>query len=227
MYRYLFISALALVFNMQPVLAQQLEIRLGTSQADTVEGIGVYRHPLWDGVQAGLQVSYGRYRNRFIDARQVTLGNVFQIETPLMFRLADNGGLLRLDGFLNPGLRFMSAPEATPWKDYAFQPSLAATFAPGLLATLRVSDSLHLHFGAASPIVLQLSPSFVEEQYVTMQILTGASYALSDSLATYLRIPFGPTVGASGDTEKFVWAIQAGLRWQFDGNRAALLEPVW
>ena len=179
-----------------------------------------------DKVRLGLEVEGADYRYRFIDARAVTNGAAITGRLLLMAQVAEND-LLRLDLFLKPGLRLMTAPddpedfEVPPIHE--FQDSRALTIDPGSIVTIKASPRWNFHTGFNMHTAFQIAPEALQERLPATILLAGASFSLKDNWVLYSNNQFGPAAGAAGDTEKFFWSTSIGVRFGLKMSRDQLL----
>jgi hypothetical protein len=105
--------------------------------------------------------------------------------------------------------------------------SAAAHIEPGMAITFKASERVHLLTGISFPILLQLRPGFVFENNFSA-IRGGLSFQASKRGVLYAQAYTGPATGASGDTHKYHWGVQAGLRLKLgrkDGDNALFISP--
>ncbi len=176
----------------------------------------------------GASIQNSDYRYRFIDARQVSNGYAGTFRLLAAARLAENE-VLRLDGYLKPGFRFIAAPDDDPqeFENYEFRNSSAVVLDPGLLVTLKYWEKLWLHTGVNLHMAAQIRPEAILEQYPSSFLMAGGSYALGRRWTLMAQAMAGPASGAGGDTEKFYWETSIGLRFSLNpDSRFNLLSGI-
>jgi hypothetical protein len=211
-----------------PVAAQNLlDISVGISNQDRLATQIAFRRQVSTRLRIGVEGQFGRPRYRFIDAKPITTGYFTQIGIPTSVRLYESSPL-RLDFFAKPGLRFQGVidPDANDMQDSLLS-STAATIDVGLLATVMVSEKFHFQGGITFPTVFQLSPSSLFENNTTA--LHGIlGYRVRPNSIFFVKTQIGSAFGGDGDTQKFLWVLQTGVRFAIGKSQRGnplVLEP--
>lgn len=199
-----------------------LDMTYGSSKADYGFAMLRLSRQVSDRWRVGASYQFSDYRYRFIDARQVSDGFAGTLRLSGVVRLSETGGL-RLDGFLHAGHRYIGLGTDAPQVfNYDFEPGHALILEPGLVVTLRASEAWNFHSGVNMHMAWQVAPEPLFEQFPSAHLLAGGSYRLKPRWTLFLTSQTGPMSGASGDTEKFFWQAQAGLRYAIGTPTAAI-----
>lgn len=197
-----------------------LDISVGTSFQDNVAAQLTYSQQFSERFRVGIALQYGAPSYRFVGAQPFqNTGYSYTVAVPLFLELVRQERI-QLHGLLKLGGRFQGVidPDENDRRDSLFQ-STAVLAEIGFLVNLPLSERVHVQSGLSFPIVYELAPSPLLE-YQWSRLHAGASYAL-DRQVLFLKGSVGPAFGASGDTYKFIWDLQAGVRLKF-GNSPAL-----
>ena len=201
------------------------EISFGTSTQDLFAGQITIRRQFSERFRAGLSVQAGAPQYRFIGAKLLSEGGyAATVTAPLTWELSRQEGI-QLYGLLRPGLRFQGIidPDENDQRDSILS-STALLLEPGLLVNLPISSSLHLQSGATFPIGYEISPeTLLEYQWVNLH--GGLSYAAKRQV-WFVRANAGSAFGASGDTYKFMWSLQAGVRFSFGSQPGSFFHLI-
>jgi hypothetical protein len=203
-----------------------IDIGVGISQQDDFAVQATYRNQFTERFRAGIQIQYGLPNYRFVSA--ITFqdkGYSSSISIPLTFRL-NNGERIQLSLFIKPGLRFQGIidPDENNAADSLFRSS-AVTFEPGLLLNFPVGEKLSFQSGITFPIFYEVKPTTLFENQATL-IHGGLNYAAKNNMQAFLKMNMGPAFGASGDTQKFLWSAQVGLRLVFGNKKNSIYNPI-
>jgi hypothetical protein len=210
------------------VAAQNLfDISVGISNQDRFATQIAFRRQVSTRLRIGVEGQLGQPRYRFIDAKPITTGYFSQISLPTSVRLYESSPM-RLDFFAKPGLRFQGVidPDENDTRDSLLS-STTATIDVGLLATVMVSEKFHFQGGITFPTVFQLRPSSLFESNTTA--LHGSlSYRMRPNSIFFVKTQIGNAFGGDGDTQKFLWTLQTGVRFAIGKSQRdnpLVLEP--
>lgn len=185
-------------------------ISIGSSKSDRLQSSLRYQHLITSRFSAGVQLSFGDIRYRFIDARAVEDGQVLMAGVSLGYAIAE-GERYRLDVNLSSRYRSIRTEAA----DAPADAGSGFEFDPQMVIALQVSESLYLYPGLMMRIAMQTSPEFIgNEQIPTGVLLNGLGWKLGSSMLS-MRTYVGPMAGAVGDTEKFYWQLSLGFQYFF------------
>lgn len=204
------------------------DVSLGTSTQDRFSANVAYRYQVSDKFRIGLEGQWGTPRYRFVDAKPIREGYSTAFAVPLTLRLYEKDRI-RLDFYARTGLRFQGVldPDENDERDSTLA-STAAMIEPGLLVTIRTTEKVNVQSGITVPVVFQFRPSALFEALHGPIIYAGVNVKTTENRYLFLKALTGAAFGADGDTYKFTWSIQGGVRFAF-GQRtnAALLEPTF
>jgi hypothetical protein len=230
-YSKVFIGLIGLFFSLisGSVAAQNfIDLSVGISNQDRFATQIAIRRQVSTRLRVGIEGQFGSPRYRFIDAKPITSGYFTQVSLPTSLRLYESSPM-RLDFFAKPGLRFQGVidPDENDTQDSVLT-STAATIDLGLLATVMVSEKFHFQGGITFPTAFQLSPSTLFENNTTA-LHGNLSYQLRPNSIFFVKTQMGGAFGADGDSQKFLWTVQTGLRFVLGksprGN-PLILEPT-
>lgn len=214
------IFLLLLLVSLLPgkTLAQiSFDLLLGASRQDysnTTFRLNYQLNEVW---RIGGEFQGSDYRYRFVDARRMTDGFASETCVFALRRLAENDRI-RLDFFTKVGWRSVQASDEPQEVIYDFENSSALRVDPGLLVTVKASERFFWHTGVRLPITYQLNPEPLGEQLQSNFIMLGGSYTLTERWTLLANGFTGATFGAGGDTEKYMWRADVGLRFSFSGT---------
>ena len=193
-----------------------IDLSVGTTLQDNFAMQIVFKNHFSKKFRAGIEFQYGLVRERYIEAKPINEGYSNIVALPMTLLLNDNGKA-QLFGTLKVGVRFQGIidPDDNDIKDHTLS-STALLGEFGLYANVKASHNLFIQGGVSFPVGYELSPSSLFE-YQWTNINLGASYNIQNC-ALFLKGNFGPSFGASGDTYKFMWGVQTGIRFKL-GNR--------
>ena len=188
-----------------------LDFSIGTTLQDRFAVQVALHQQFSPAFRAGLEVQYGAVQYRFIEARPINEGYATQFSIPLTLRLAQQKNI-QLYGTFKTGIRLQGIidPDNNDVRDSILN-STAWINELGFLVNFRLSERLDLQSGVSFPVGFELAPSALFE-YQWTNIHAGLSYQL-DPFVLWVRGTAGPSFGAEGDTYKFMWGLQVGLRW--------------
>ncbi len=203
---------LILLGGINAVNAQSLlDISMGTSKQDDIATQLTFRHQFSPRFRAGVQIQYGTPNYRFVSARPFEdNGYSTTFSVPLTYRLYE-ANKIQLHAFLNPGLRFQGIidPDENNAMDSIFS-SRAIAVETGFLVNIATTEKLNFQSGISFPVLYEISPITLFENQATL-IHAGLSYQFSNSLL-FFKSNMGTAFGASGDSQKFLWSAQTGVR---------------
>ena len=218
---------ISLCFALHQIQAQSLtDITFGTSKQDQAFVNLAYRYQFSDSFRAGIELETGLVNYRFIGAKLIDEGVSTTVSLPTLLRLYERDNF-RLDLYSRLGVRFQNVSS-----DYEQEETLQANSSfgfiaePGLAVTYLLSERLSLQSGVTLPLIFEASPEFLFENNVT-NLFANLGYQLTEKSVFLLKANTGPAAGAGGDSQKYVWSVQAGLRFSFgDSNRTNIIpEP--
>lgn len=206
---YLTITCVLLISSLQ---AQSLlDVSFGSSQQDDVAFQVAYRKQVTQKFRAGLQVQYGMPNYRFISAITFEdMGYSTTISVPMTFRINEEEGI-QLNLVVNPGIRFQGVLKSETNNANGDYRSTAISFEPGLLVNIPTGEKLNIQSGITFPILYEIDPEALFENQTTL-LHAGMSYNVGDRSTAFIRTNMGSAWGASGDSQKFLWSGQIGLR---------------
>lgn len=213
-----------------PATAQtMLDVSVGTSRQDNVfTNIALRRH-VSDRFRAGIELQVAAPRYRFIGGKPITQGYAYTLAVPVLWKVYERDRL-RLDVYGRAGIRQQGVidPDGNDKRDVRLN-STALVIDPGLLVSMKITDKLHLQSGVTLPVFFEVSPGTLLENSFTT-VLAGLSYQVSDRRVFFTKAVFGPGFGGDGDTQKFIWSVQAGLRFSLGKSRSTsslIMEPSY
>jgi len=206
-----------------------LDIGAGLSSQDNGKLNIAIRKQFSEKFRAGIELQSGFVNYRFIGAKVIDEGISSSISLPFSIKIYEFEKL-RLDYYTRVGVRFQNVEQS-----YADEQQLQANSSFGLNAelglqvSLALTEKLNIQSGVTLPNLFEINPEFIYENNVT-NLFAGVGYKLSEKSTFMFRANAGPAAGASGDSQKFIWGLQAGLRFSFKGNQNAStlrLDPLY
>ncbi len=223
----IFFTALLCLFLFELKAQNMFDATVGTSNQDQVFVNLALRRQFSEKFRLGVDVHSGLVNYRFIGAKVIDEGVSTSINIPLMLRIHQRDRL-RLDFYNKVGLRFQSvSSDYEQDKDLQASSSVGVSFEPGLLATFALSEKLSIQSGVTLPNLFEISPEFIYENNVT-NLVANVGYKLSDTSLLMLKAGTGPAAGADGDSQKYTWSVQVGLRFLLGKNHpeaSLITEP--
>lgn len=213
-----------------PASAQTLlDLSVGTSRQDNIFTNIALRRQFSERFRAGVELQIAAPRYRFISGKAITEGYAYTIAVPLLWNVYDQDRI-RLDVYGRAGLRQQGIidPDGNDRRDVRLN-STALVIDPGLLVSVRVTDKLQVQSGVTFPLFFEVSPGSLFENNITT-VLAGVSYQVSDRTVFFVKTLAGPAAGGDGDTQKFVWSVQTGLRFSLGtrrSTRSLIVEPSY
>ena len=195
-----------------------LDLSIGSSQQDNFALQLSARKHFGPNFRAGLQLQYGSPNYRFIEARPIqNEGYAFIASVPLSLIMYDVEDI-QLWTYLNPGLRFQGVidPDENDHRDSLLN-STAFVAEAGLLVNINLSERKSFLGGVSFPLAFELDPSSLFEMQATL-VHAGLSVQTQTGRTIFFKGNMGPAFGANGDTQKFLWALQAGIRFPLGKN---------
>lgn len=215
-----FIIAGLITFGAFSIYAQTLlDISTGTSQQDNFAFQATLRSQITARFRAGIQFQYGLPRYRFVSAMPFRdKGYSTTLAVPLTFRINDNDDI-QLSLFIKTGMRFQGIidPDENNRMDSVFR-STAITFEPGLLVNIPFGEKMDLQSGITFPLFYEVVPTLLFENQTTL-LHTGISYKTGNYSQAFIKANMGSAWGANGDSQKFLWSAQVGLRFTLGKNK--------
>jgi hypothetical protein len=222
------LAILALLFIQNASAQSIVDISGGASSMDNYFTNISYRRQVSDNFRIGFELQYGSPKYRFVEAKPFEKGYAWSLSVPLSFKLAEQERI-RLDGFVRPGFRFQGIidPDNNGIEDSLLN-SRAVLFEAGLLVNVKLTEKLNLSSGVLLPTAFEIAPTSLFEYMGTPNFTGGLSYLASPKTIVFIKGITGPAFGASGDTYKYIWSAQAGVRFALGKNpttKSLLLEP--
>jgi len=172
----------------------------------------------------GLEYQFGSPEKRFIEAQKIDEGYANTFSIPLIWTM-NKTDQIGLHLFIRPGLRLQGVidPDDNDVRDSILN-STALLFEAGLLVNVPIGEKAQFQSGITFPTLFEINPSTLFENNSTL-VHAGWSYRNGDKSVLFAKSYMGPSFGASGDTQKFSWSIQAGMRFNLGSvtNEEALL----
>ena len=188
-----------------------LDVSVGTSFQDEYNVQLVARQQFTEKLQVGLELQSGSPRYRFVSAREVIReGYSYTASIPVSFRLASEEKI-QLFGIGRLGARFQGIidPDENDMRDSVLASS-ALIGELGLASSFQVSEKISLQAGMSVPVVYEISPNTLME-YTWVKLHFGGTWNTSKA-DLFLHSNIGNAFGASGDTYKYIWSVEAGVR---------------
>ncbi len=204
-------TALLLFISSKNYGQNMLDISVGSSNSDYVFTTLAFRKQVSERFRIGLEVQAGSIRYRFIEAKPIREGYSTTISVPILYKLYETDNI-RLDLYTRVGVRFQGVidPDGNDERDETLT-STAINFEPGLMVSIPISEKWLIHSGITFPNFFELSPTFIFENHVSA-ITAGFSYKASENKVFFLKGLTGGAAGADGDSQKYSWSAQAGVR---------------
>lgn len=222
------LAILALLFIQNASAQSIVDISGGASTMDNYFTNIAYRQQVSDNFRIGFELQYGSPKYRFVEAKPFEKGYAWSLSVPLSFKLAEHERI-RLDGFFRPGFRFQGIIDPdNNGKEDSLLNSRAVLFEAGLLVNVKLTEKLNLSSGVLLPTAFEIAPTSLFEYMGTPNFTGGLSYLASPKTIVFIKGITGPAFGASGDTYKYIWSAQAGVRFALGKNpttKSLLLEP--
>jgi hypothetical protein len=215
-----------LLFADRIAAQSMVDISVGTSHQDNFFTNVAYRYQVSDKFRIGFEAQYGAPKYRFVEAKPIREGYSGTVSVPLTLRLYEKEQI-RLDFYTKVGMRFQGIldPDKNDKRDSILN-STAFAFEPGLLVTVMVNEKLNFQSGITFPVLFQTSPSSIFENVYPGMIHLGLNYKSSEKRTVFVKTLFGGATGGDGDTQKFGWSLQAGLRFNFGQKpSSSFVEP--
>jgi hypothetical protein len=200
-----------------------IDVSVGASLQDRFLTNVAYRYAKNDKFRIGLEAQLGSVKYRLIDAKPFTAGNVTHIGIPFTLRM-NQKDQIRMDFYAKPGIR-LQGKSNTNGSDSATS-STAFSFDGGLLLTVLLNKKSNLQSGVTFPLYYQINPSPIFENIFPGLLNFGGNYIATKKLSVFAKSAFGGALGGSGDTQKFGWSIQTGVRFTIGKTPATnFVEP--
>lgn len=205
------------------------DVSVGTSHRDQAFLNLALRHQFSERFRAGIEAQSGLIDYRFIGGKLIEEGNATTLGIPLTWRILEDSRL-RLDLYARAGVTFQSVPTADAERRMLeSSSSFLYSFEPGLIVSLPLSEKMNLQGGFTIPLIFEASPVGLFENNVS-NLFLNMGYQLSAKSILFLKTNTGPAAGANGDSHKYTWSVQAGVRILLNGqmqNGALLIEPTY
>ncbi len=206
-----------------------LDIGIGLSNQDNALLNIAVRKQFSEKFRAGIELQSGAVNYRFIGAKVIDKGLSTSLSLPFSVRLYEFEKL-RLDYYTRLGVRFQNVDQSfANEKKLDANTSLGVNAELGLQVSLALTEKLNIQSGVTLPNLFEINPEFIYENNVT-NLFAGLGYKLSEKSTFMFRANAGGAAGAAGDSQKFVWGLQAGVRFSFNANQNAStlrLDPLY
>ncbi|MEM1217849.1 MAG: hypothetical protein AAGH79_03020 [Bacteroidota bacterium] len=188
-----------------------LDLSVGTSSQDNFNVQVAVRQQFSDRLQVGLELQAGSPQYRFVGAQVMREGYSYAASVPLAFRLAKEKKI-QLYGIGRLGARFQGIidPDENDMRD-SILASTAIIGELGLASGFRVGEKITLQAGLSFPLAYEVSPNALFE-YTWTKLHFGGSWN-SPRTSVFLHSNVGSALGASGDTYKYIWSLEVGVRY--------------
>lgn len=213
----------------QKAQAQSLiDVGFGASTMDKYFTNVAYRYQINDNFRIGFEAQFSSPAYRFVGAIPFENGYATSLNLPLSFKITEQDRI-RLDGFFRPGIRFQGKvdPDNNNVEDSILS-STAVLFDAGLVVNVKLTDKFNLNSGVILPAGFEIAPTSLFEYLGTPNFIGGVSYSASTKAIVFLKGITGPAFGADGDTYKYIWSLQGGIRLSLGkktNSKSLLLEP--
>jgi hypothetical protein len=179
--------------------------------------------------RAGIELQSGIVKYRFIGAKVIDEGLSTSFSIPFSIRLYEFEKL-RLDYYTRIGVRFQNVSQSfADNKQLEASSSFGVNAELGLQISLALTEKTNVQGGVTLPNLFEINPQFIFENSVS-NLFVGVGYKLSEKSTFMFKVNAGSAAGADGDSQKFNWGLQAGLRFSFKGNQSAStlrLDPLY
>lgn len=206
-----------------------LDLGMGVSDRDQPFFNTSVRKQFSDKLRAGIEIQTGIINQRFIGGKFIDEGNSTSISLPFLFKIYQDDRL-RLDFYARTGMRLQSVSSSiADSRDLEDNGSFAYSFEPGMVVSLPITNRLNVQGGFTLPIIIESSPVALFENNIT-NVFANFGYQLSDKSILMLKANTGPGVGASGDSQKYTWSLQAGIRFLLRGktqSTSLIIDPSY
>jgi hypothetical protein len=208
---FLLLTALFLLTHSENYSQSMLDLAVGSSNADHIFTTIAYRVSAHEHLRVGIECQLGSVRYRFIEAKPMRSGYAAMISLPILYKLYETEHI-RLDLYVRAGIRFQGIVNHV--YNHERNKSLTSTalnIEPGLMIAIPVSEKFLFHSGVTFPNFVELSPKTIYENSISA-VNVGFSYQASKNKIFFFKALTGPAMGADGDSQKYSWSVQAGLR---------------
>lgn len=217
------------LFGLKANAQTHVDVGVGTSNQDRGLLNLAVRKQFSEKIRAGIELQSSSVKYRFIGAKVIDEGIAATLSIPAAFRLYEFQKL-RLDFYSRVGLRYQSVDNSFATENkLEDNTSLGFIFEPGLQISIVVSEKLNIQSGITLPNLFEFNPEFIYEN-ITTNLFAGLGYKVAEKSILMLKANAGPAAGASGDSQKFNWGVQAGIRFSLGKaqNASALrLDPTF
>lgn len=213
-------AVVMLLFCTQITNAQSsLDISIGSSFQDDANAQIMFRRPFGQRFQAGVEFQYGLPKYRFVETKTMREGYAVTASLPFSFRLAAQEKI-QLYGIGRIGARFQGIidPDNNDMRDSILASSAVVTEI-GLTTTFKAGENIQMQGGMSFPMAFEFSPTTLQE-YTWAKIHLGAAREW-EKYTLFAHGNIGSAFGASGDTYKYIWSLEAGVRFKFGDNSNA------
>ncbi len=206
------LALLCLLLGSSPLFSQTIiDLGIGTSQQDQWASQIALRQQLNPKFRAGLELQFSTPRYRFIEAKPITEGYSLILSLPLTYQLYEQDQL-QLFGLFKPGFRRQGIidPDGNDQRDSILN-STALLGELGLLINIIANERLNIQSGVSFPAAFEINPTNLFENLTTL-LHAGLTYRSGERSVLFAKANMGAAFGASGDSHKFLWSTQIGLR---------------
>ncbi len=197
-----------------------IDVGIGLSNQDRGALNLAFRKQFSEKFRAGVELQSSSVRYRFIGAKVIDEGLSTSFSIPFSIRVYEFEKL-RLDYYSRLGVRFQNVSQTFADENkLQANNSFGVNAELGLQVSLALSEKLNIQSGVTLPNLFEVNPQFIYENNVT-NLFVGTAYKLSEKSTFMFRANAGPSAGANGDSQKFNWGLQAGLRFSLNGSQNA------
>lgn len=187
-----------------------LDLSAGASFQDNFNMQFAIRKQFSPKFQGGFEFQYGNPKYRFVETKVMREGYAYSISLPTSILLSQEERI-DLYGIARLGARFQGIidPDGNDMRDSLLS-STAIVGEFGLISCFEVSEKIALQGGATYQLAYEISPQSLSE-YGWLKLHFGGALNLNKS-TVFLHTNIGNAFGASGDTYKYIWSTEIGIR---------------
>ncbi len=194
-----------------------LDLSLGTSRQDKAFMRVQINRAVNPQLKVAAQFRIASNRYRFIAANAINTGLSYEFSLPVTYKIQGFNDAAFFAS-LKTGLRFQ---QGDPINNETVQVnnSTALHVEPGFHVSYTINSNSRFNAGVSFPITYELNPQRLFENQATMVHL-GISKGIKEYGVAFLKIMTGPAFGGSGDTQKYLWSIESGVRLVLKGKKS-------
>lgn len=203
-----------------------VDASIGSSFQDDFNAQFTLRKEFSSRLRAGFEFQYGSPKYRFVSTKVMTEGYSYSFSLPVSYLITAKESI-QLFGIGRVGARFQGIidPDNNDMRDSVLA-STALISEFGLISSFGISEKVNLQSGISFPIAYELSPNSLTE-YTWVKLHFGGSWAVKQN-TFFLHANIGNAFGASGDTYKYIWSTELGIRRSFGESKndeSKLIQP--